>query len=122
MSPGDLITTGTTITTLTQTAPLKIKFSVPEKYSQRVKMKSRLDFFTEQNQNAHKATIQFIAPYVNDNNKNLEVMAVVDHSNDKDLKPGSYATVMLGLAKNKQHSHSKPMYHTENQRQTSGII
>ncbi|HMW38521.1 MAG: efflux RND transporter periplasmic adaptor subunit [Saprospiraceae bacterium] len=99
VSPGDLITTGTTITTLTQTAPLKIKFSVPEKYSQRVKMKSKLNFFTEQNQKAHQATIQFIAPYVNDDNKNLEVMAVVDHANDKDLKPGAYATVMLGLAK-----------------------
>lgn len=99
VSPGDLITTGTTITTLTQTVPLKIKFAVPEKYSQRVKMNTKLDFYTEQNQSAHQATIQFIAPYVNDDNKNLEVMALVEPSTGKDLKPGAYATVLLGLAK-----------------------
>ncbi|MEP7194899.1 MAG: efflux RND transporter periplasmic adaptor subunit [Saprospiraceae bacterium] len=96
VSPGAYINTSTVISTLTQINPLKLKFSVPEQYTQRFKLKQKVNFICESQNLELTATISSMSPYLTEENKSLEVLAIVDKTS-KQLRPGSFATVHLNL-------------------------
>ncbi len=96
ISPGDFINSNTVITTLTQVHPLKLKFSVPEQYSNRLKTSQKISFNCENINQHFEAVIQSMAPFLNEESKSLDILALVQ-GEDKKLKPGAYASVELNL-------------------------
>ncbi len=98
VSKGDFLNSSMMVTTLTKIIPLKILFSIPEKYSNRIQKNQKITFTSEIITSSQTAVIQFISPYMNAQSKNLEVIAEVMHP-DKNLKSGQFAMVQLDLAK-----------------------
>lgn len=98
ISLGDYVNTSTIITTLTQTYPLKLRLSVPEQYSNRLKLNQIIKFQCENSNKQNEAKIQSFAPFLNEESKTLDVLAIVTNK-DNTLRPGSYASVELNLEK-----------------------
>ncbi|MEO6191291.1 MAG: efflux RND transporter periplasmic adaptor subunit [Saprospiraceae bacterium] len=98
ISPGDFINSSTNITTLTQVHPLKLKFSVSEQYINRVQVKQKILFSCDNQNTTYSATINSLSPFLNEESKNLEILALVDHS-PKTLRPGLFATVQFNISK-----------------------
>lgn len=97
ISPGEYISPSTNISTLTQIHPLKLKFSLPEQYIQRIKLNQKINFNCENQNMEYSATINSLSPFIQEETKTLEILASVDRA-PKELIPGSYATVQLNLS------------------------
>jgi len=99
ISVGAYITPTNIITTITQTEQLKLDFSVPEKYSDRIKTGQSVNF-TIQGRNA-QYTAKVIATEVGiaQATRSLLVRSVVPNKN-AELLPGTFANVQLKFAPN----------------------
>ncbi|MDO8970723.1 MAG: efflux RND transporter periplasmic adaptor subunit [Saprospiraceae bacterium] len=95
ISPGAYVTPATAITTLRSAAALKLDFSVPEKYSQQIKIGQQLEFSVEGNSTVHRATVQATEQRIAEGSRDLLVRATV--ANSKGLLPGAFAEVSLAL-------------------------
>ncbi|NOT36223.1 MAG: efflux RND transporter periplasmic adaptor subunit [Saprospiraceae bacterium] len=96
VSPGDFVTSSTVISTLTQIHPLKLRFSVPEQYSNRLIPNQKIQFSGENTNSEYSAMITSFSPFLNEESKSLDVLALVSNR-DKSLRPGSYASIILKL-------------------------
>ena len=95
ISPGAYVTPATAITTLRSAAALKLDFSVPEKYSQQIKIGQQLEFSVEGNSTVHQAKVQATEQRIAEGSRDLLVRATV--ANSKGLLPGAFAEVGLAL-------------------------
>jgi membrane fusion protein (multidrug efflux system) len=95
ISPGAYVTPATAITTLRSAAALKLDFSVPEKYSQQIKIGQQLEFSVEGNSAVHLAKVQATEQRIAEGSRDLLVRATV--ANSKGLLPGAFAEVSLAL-------------------------
>ena len=95
ISPGAYVTPATVITTLRSASALKLDFSVPEKYSQLIRIGQPLEFTVEGNNTLYKATVQATEQRIAEGSRDLEVRATV--ANSKGLLPGAFAEVKLAL-------------------------
>jgi membrane fusion protein (multidrug efflux system) len=98
ISPGSYITPNTEIANLININPIKINFSIPEKYSQRVKVGTEITFTVAGKNNTHKAKIYAVEPAINISTRTLILKAKADNSNG-DLLPGAFANINLQLEK-----------------------
>lgn len=96
ISIGAYITSQTIITTIRQNDILKLEFSVPEKFSKRVRVGSSVGFTTEANDGAFNATIMSVESGINEDTRSLDVHAVV-RNGDHQLKSGGFANVNFQL-------------------------
>jgi membrane fusion protein, multidrug efflux system len=94
ISIGAYITPQTIVAALKQVDKLKIDFTVPEKYSSRIKTGMFINFTIEGNLQKHLAKVMATEPAITENNRSLRVRAVVDVK-DKALIPGAFAKVKL---------------------------
>jgi len=96
VSNGAYITPSTVITTLQQIDPLKMDFSVPEKYSQSISkgdpLKLKVDGFDQ----SFTAKIYAIEPRIDETTRTIKMRALLQNGSAK-LMPGSFAKVDLGL-------------------------
>lgn len=96
VSNGAYITSSTVITTLQQIDPLKMDFSVPEKYSQSISkgdpLKLKVDGFDQ----SFTAKIYAIEPRIDETTRTIKMRALLQNGSAK-LMPGSFAKVDLGL-------------------------
>ncbi|MEZ0484185.1 efflux RND transporter periplasmic adaptor subunit [Fibrella aquatica] len=94
VSPGAVVTPQTLIATLQQLNPLKLDFTVPERYSSSVKTGERVNFTLDGVRNAFSGQIYAIEPNVDVATRSLRIRARVPNTS-RDLRPGAFAKINL---------------------------
>lgn len=92
LSPADIITS------LREVKQLKLEFSVPEKYAQKIGNGYVVQFKVDGGVKVHKAVVLATEGNVEQNTRTLKIRAIVS-ANDNELVPGVFAKVNLQLGK-----------------------
>lgn len=98
ISKGSFVNTNSIIASLQQLNPIKIEFSIPEKYSNQMKAGSIINFNTEDNKTYH-GKIYAIEPKVNIITRTLTMRAQCSNEN-RLLLPGMFVQISVPLSKN----------------------
>jgi membrane fusion protein, multidrug efflux system len=99
ITPGAYISPATIITTLRKVSQLKLEFTVPEKYSTKMKPGGLVHFTLENNATAYPAKITATENTITAATRSLKVIALVTQSNTE-LIAGSFAKVQIPLGQN----------------------
>lgn len=94
VSPGAVVTPSTLIARLQQLNPMKLDFTVPERYSASVRNGERVNFTLDGVQNTFTGQIYAVEPDVDVETRSLRIRARVANTS-RDLRPGSFAKVNL---------------------------
>lgn len=97
ISVGEYLTPATGIAKLLNTNPVKVGFSIPEKYMSQIKVGSPIQFSTDGNKKEYVGKVYAIEPGINTATRTLEVRALADNPNNE-LLPGSFAKIKLSLS------------------------
>lgn len=96
VSPGGFISSSTLVARLQQTNPVKVDFSVPEKYQEKIRPGARIDFRVEGRDSLFSGTIYAIEPRVDPATRNIQIRAKCENSRGL-LIPGAFARVEVTL-------------------------
>lgn len=96
ISKGTYVTPTTPIATLVNLEQLKMTFSVPEKYANRMKVDNELTFTVSGSKETYTAKIYAIEPKIDLATRTLKVRAIAQNPK-KTLYPGMFANVDLPL-------------------------
>ncbi len=95
VSEGSFVSTTTVIARLQNLSNLKVDFSIPERYSNMVRVGDKLDFRISGNKDYYTATVYAIEPRIDPSTRTLQIRAFC--SAYRDLIPGAFANVQLKL-------------------------
>ncbi len=98
ISEGAIANTTTIIAEIQQLNPIKIEFSVPEKYSNVIGKNNKVFFKINENSKIYEAKVVAIDPKINTLERTLQIRAIADNSN-LNFIPGSFAKINLPLKK-----------------------
>lgn len=101
VSEGAYVTTSTVLTSLQQINPIKIEFSIPEKYASKVKIGNSVTFSVDGFNQKFEAKVYALEPNVDMNSRSLVLRARADNASQK-LKPGAFARIELNLGEDSQ--------------------
>lgn len=96
VSLGSYVTPATLIATFQQIDPLKVDFTVPEKYSASTKKGDQLKFNVDGFDEQFTGKIYAVEPRIDEATRSIKVRAQVQNTKAK-LFPGSFAKVVLDL-------------------------
>ncbi|WP_113637307.1 efflux RND transporter periplasmic adaptor subunit [Nubsella zeaxanthinifaciens] len=96
ISVGEYLTPNTTIANLLSTNPVKITFSVPEKYVSQIKTNSNISFNIDGSNKNYSGKVFAIEPGINEQTRTLQIKALAPNANGE-LVPGSFAKIKLPL-------------------------
>jgi len=96
ISPGSYVSPASVIAIINQTDRLKLDFTVPEKYIDKIKMGQLVTFTFEGSKKQLGAKVIATESNISENTRSLTVRAAVMGS-DAGLLPGSFAKVMLSF-------------------------
>ncbi|PST84356.1 efflux transporter periplasmic adaptor subunit [Pedobacter yulinensis] len=96
VSVGGYLTPGTVIANLVNTDPVKVTFSVPEKYAGRIRTGSTVSFHTDASEKKHTGTVFAIEPGINAQTRTLQIRARAANPGNT-LLPGSFARIQITL-------------------------
>jgi membrane fusion protein (multidrug efflux system) len=96
VSEGSYVTPITLIAVLHQLDPLKLDFSVPERYASRVKPGDAVRFTIDGSKEVFEANLFAIEPKIDPATRTLKMRALVSNKKGK-LFPGAFARVSLNL-------------------------
>lgn len=96
ISPGTYVTPTTLIAKLFSTNPLKITFSIPEKYATEISKNNTITFTVPNVKETFTAKIYALEPAIEATTRTLQIRALTDNSNGK-LLPGTFANIELPL-------------------------
>ena len=96
VSQGAYVTPATSLATLVQTNPVKIDFTVPEKYSTLIKVGRGVKFEVEGQPDAYYANVVAIDPKIDPNLRTLKLRALAKNPADR-LVPGMFVRVTVDL-------------------------
>ena len=96
MSPGSYLTSQTRIASLHDLDPVKIDFSVPERYASLMKIGNEVNFSVEGSDSGFTGTIYAIEPSVDTASRSLRMRARCPND-DGALLPGTFANVDLAV-------------------------
>jgi membrane fusion protein (multidrug efflux system) len=96
VSVGGYLTPSTLIANLSSINPLKVSFSVPEKYIGQIKLNSEISFNTDGFNKSFTGKVFAIEPGINTQTRTLQIKALVPNANNE-LLPGSFVKIKLGL-------------------------
>jgi len=97
ISTGVYITPATVIANLLSTNPVKVNFSVPEKYMGQIKLNSAITFRTDASNQIYSGKVFAIEPGINAQTRTLQIKALAPNANNE-LLPGSFAKISLVLS------------------------
>jgi membrane fusion protein (multidrug efflux system) len=107
VNPGDYVTTGQPLVTLTDVKHLRIEFSVPERYLSSLKIGQDVKITTVAYPGREfVGKLAFIAPTINADNRSIALYAEIPNS-DGVLKAGMFVDVMQSLG-SEQHALMVP--------------
>jgi len=96
VSTGEYLTTDIIIANLVNINPVKITFSVPEKYASSMKVNTKVRFTFAGSSKTYTAIIYAIEPEIDASTRTMQLRARASN-NDGALLPGSFANVELPL-------------------------
>ncbi|MCC6722338.1 MAG: efflux RND transporter periplasmic adaptor subunit [Bacteroidia bacterium] len=96
VSDGAFVTNTTVIATIQQINPVKLDFSVSEKYSESIRKGNKVEFNIEGFENNFYGEIAAIEPKIDLNTRTLKVRATCPNSGNK-IYPGAFANVKIEL-------------------------
>lgn len=96
VSPGAIVSTTTSIAALQKVKPVKIEFSVPERYGRRVKIDGTVNFTVSGIADTLDAVVYAREPQVDANSRSLRFRARYDNT-DELLLPGGFVNISLEL-------------------------
>jgi membrane fusion protein (multidrug efflux system) len=97
ISEGAFATTQTRIVQLVRISPLKVEFSVPERYSGELSQGFPISFVLDGDPNTYRATVYAVAPQVDMATRTIVARALYPNRNEE-LKPGRFASVRARLS------------------------
>lgn len=97
ISTGSYITPTTSIARLVSINPVKVTFSLPEKYVGQVNPSSTIEFTVAGSQNIYKAKVYAVEPSIETNTRSLTLRAKAANPDGK-LLPGSFAKIQFPLS------------------------
>lgn len=98
ISPGSYVSQGAIIGEIVQNVPLKVEFSVPEKYAGGFSDNSPVSFTTETDNRTYQAQIYAIEPQINETSRTVGFHALYPNTN-KELLPGGFVRVTISADK-----------------------
>lgn len=96
VSPGSYITPASVITKIVKSNPLKLTFSIPEKYASKIGLNSIVNFKVTGLNDNFKARIYAIEPEIDMTSRTIKIRALVQENNPK-LTAGMFAEVTLAI-------------------------
>jgi membrane fusion protein (multidrug efflux system) len=96
LSEGSFTTTSTKIVRLIKMSPLKIEFSIPEKYASEIKIGYPIKFMVDEK--TFDASVYAIDPKIDIETRVISIRALYPNK-DEELKPGVYTSIILELSK-----------------------
>lgn len=96
VSDGSFVNTSTVISTLQQINPIKIEFSIPERYTQQVKVGNTIFFKVDGLNDDFTATVYALQPNIDVNSRSVVMRAKANNASNI-LKPGAFARINLSL-------------------------
>lgn len=96
IAPGGYVQAGTTIAPLRQLNPLKLEFSLPEKYVSEVRVGQSVEFSTEDSGQKFSAKVNLLDPQIDAATRTLRVRAICSNPSGK-LMSGAFAKVVFPL-------------------------
>ena len=97
ISPGAFVTPQTIIAVIRQTDQLKLDFTLPEKYTGKMKVGQTVTFRVEGNEKKFIARVIALESGVSENTRSLNARAIVTNKN-AELLPGAFAKVETNFA------------------------
>ncbi len=97
ISPGAYVTPQTVITTIRQNSQLKLDFTLPEKYSNKLEIGQLVNFTAEGNPKRYNAKIIARESGISEENRSLQVRTMVVN-NDGKILPGTFVKVITNFA------------------------
>jgi membrane fusion protein (multidrug efflux system) len=95
-SPGAYVSSGDIISTLVETNPAKVDFSVPEKYAGGIRKGMEINFEVSGLEREFKGKIYAWDPMIDASSRALRVRALSDNSENR-LVPGAFVKISLDL-------------------------
>lgn len=96
ISDGSFVSTATVLTTLQQINPVKIEFSVPERYVPQVKTGNNISFQVDGYKQSFTAKVYALQPDIDIASRSVVMRARADNAAGL-LKPGSFARISLSM-------------------------
>jgi membrane fusion protein (multidrug efflux system) len=96
ISEGDYVTTSTDIASMQDVDPIKIDFSIPEKYASYTNTGDKIEFTISGSDKTYIGKVYAIEPKVDENTRTLQMRAVCPNTKNE-IHPGSFADVTLIL-------------------------
>jgi len=97
LSEGSYATPATHIVRLVKTRPLKIEFSIPERYASDVKPGFPIEFQIDGNNTVFKASVYAVDPKIDISTRTIVVRALYPNTR-YELRPGRFASISLRLS------------------------
>lgn len=97
ISEGGYVTPTTVIANLISTDPVKILFSVPEKYAQQMRTGTEIQFTMSGSSNKNTARVYAIEPGINASTRTLQIAATAPNPRGEFL-PGSFSKIDMPLS------------------------
>ena len=97
ISAGEYITPSSNIARLVSTNPVKILFSIPEKYAGTIKLNTQISFTVAGSNNTNTGLVYAIEPGIDMSTRTLQLKARASNSKG-DLLPGSFVKIDLPLS------------------------
>lgn len=97
ISEGEYLTPTKLIANLLSTNPIKVNFSIPEKYAGQIKMNSSIAFTKAGSKKIFTGKVFAVEPGINAETRTLHLKALAQNA-DNELMPGSFAKIKLALS------------------------
>lgn len=97
LSEGSYVSPSIKIAKLIKTTPLKIEFSIPERYAQEIKIGYPVTFIVDGISNAFQASVYAVDPKIDIDTRTIVLRALYPNSRDE-LKSGRYASITLMMS------------------------
>jgi len=98
VSDGSFVTNSTVIASLQNINPIKIDFSIPERYSSMVNVGDEINFSITGNSKNYIGTVYAIEPKIDPVTRTLQLRALCSNTG-REILPGSFANIELVLKK-----------------------
>lgn len=94
ISPGAIISPSNIVATIQNTQPLKLEFSIPEKYNHLMNIGKIVDFTTAGSTSKHKASVYAREPKIDEVTRSTKVRATFANPGGK-MFPGAFAEITI---------------------------
>lgn len=96
VSEGSYVSTATIVASIVQLDPVKIEFSIPERYADMLSAGSKINFRLNSSDKEHPATVYAIEPKIDQAAGILKVRATCPNPDNK-IIPGSFVNITVNL-------------------------